>query len=167
MEQWAGSKLGTKISNQAIKEINPENSLEALLWKLMLQYTGRLLRWSNSFFEGKRRRENICKKKKKGVAEDEMVREYHWLNGHELGQTPGDSKGQRTQACYSAWGCKESAKTKQLNNHNNNINNKVSSIKYTKFMGTLLLIWTYCLLYTDSAKYGLYGWIKYITRLVK
>ena len=44
MEQWAGSKLGTKISNQAIKEINPENSLEALLWKLMLQYTGRLLR---------------------------------------------------------------------------------------------------------------------------
>ena len=26
--------------------------------------------------------------KKKGVAEDELVRKHHWLNGHELEKTP-------------------------------------------------------------------------------
>ena len=32
--------------------------------------------------------------KEKGVAEDEMVREHHWLNGHEFEQTPGESRAQ-------------------------------------------------------------------------
>ena len=36
--------------------------------------------------------------KEKAVTEDEMVGWHHWLNGHELEQTPGDSRGQR-----SAW----------------------------------------------------------------
>ena len=35
--------------------------------------------------EGKRRR---------GEAEDEMVRWHHQLDGHEFEQTPGDSEGQ-------------------------------------------------------------------------
>ena len=30
----------------------------------------------------------------KGAAEDEMVRQHHWLNGHEFEQTLGDSEGQ-------------------------------------------------------------------------
>ena len=30
------------------------------------------------------------------------------LSGGELGQTPGDSEGQRSLAGYSPWGCKES-----------------------------------------------------------
>ena len=30
---------------------------------------------------------------KKRRAEDELVRQYHWLNGHEFEQTPGDSEG--------------------------------------------------------------------------
>ena len=34
--------------------------------------------------------------KEKGTAEDEMVREHHQLNGHELEQTPGDSEGQQS-----------------------------------------------------------------------
>ena len=37
------------------------------------------------------------------MAEDEMVRQYHQLNGHEFEQTPGDSGGQRSLACYSLW----------------------------------------------------------------
>ena len=37
--------------------------------------------------------------KEKGVIEDEMVGCYHWLNGHEFAQTPGDSGGQRSLAC--------------------------------------------------------------------
>ena len=30
----------------------------------------------------------------KGKTEDEMVRWYHWLNGHEFEQTPGDGEEQ-------------------------------------------------------------------------
>ena len=41
------------------------------------------------------------KKKKKRVAEDEMVRQHHQLNGHEFQQTPGDNEGQMNVACYS------------------------------------------------------------------
>ena len=46
--------------------------------------------------------------KEKGIAEDEMVRQYHQLNGHEFEQTPGDSEGQGSLACCSPWGHKES-----------------------------------------------------------
>ena len=49
------------------------------------------------------------------MAEDEMVREHHQLNGHELEQTPGDSGGQGSLMCYSPQGCKESDMTQQLN----------------------------------------------------
>ena len=31
----------------------------------------------------------------------------HRFNGHELGQTPGDGKGQGSLACCSPWGRKE------------------------------------------------------------
>ena len=43
----------------------------------------------------------------KRATEDEMVGWYHWLNGHESEQTPGDSEGQRSLACCSPWGHKE------------------------------------------------------------
>ena len=47
----------------------------------------------------------------KGVTEHEMVRQQHWLNGHELEQILGDSEGQGRLACCSAWGHKESDTT--------------------------------------------------------
>ena len=46
--------------------------------------------------------------KKKGEAQDEMVRQHHWLNGCESEQIPGSSNGQRSLACCSPWGRKES-----------------------------------------------------------
>ena len=42
------------------------------------------------------------RQKEKQEAEDEMVGGYHRLNGHEFGQTPGDS-GQGSLACCSPW----------------------------------------------------------------
>ena len=45
------------------------------------------------------------------MAEDEMVRQHHQLNGHELEQTQGDSEGQGSLMCFSPWGCKESDMT--------------------------------------------------------
>ena len=45
-----------------------------------------------------------------------MVRQQHQLYGHEFEQIPGDSEGQESLACYSAWGGKELDMTQQLNN---------------------------------------------------
>ena len=54
----------------------------------------------------------------KGVTEDEKVGWYHWLNGHEFEQAPGDGEGQRSpQVCCSPWGCRESGMTYQLDNN--------------------------------------------------
>ena len=40
------------------------------------------------------------------------------INGHELGQTLGDSEGRGSLVCCSARGCKESDTTEQMNNSN-------------------------------------------------
>ena len=72
-------------SNQSIlKEINPEYTLEGLMLKLKLQYFGHFMQRTDSLektlmlgkIEGRRRR---------GIAEDEMVGWHHQLNGHEFG----------------------------------------------------------------------------------
>jgi len=44
----------------------------------------------------------------KDVAEDEMVRQHHWLDRHEFEQAPGDSEGQGSLVSYRPWGHKES-----------------------------------------------------------
>ena len=92
-----------------------EYSLEGLLLKVKLQYFGHLMRRADSLEkplcwekQGRRRGEQ---------AGDERVRQHHWLNGHEFGQTLGANEGQRSLECYSRWSCKESDKTWHLN-HN-------------------------------------------------
>ena len=82
--------------------------------KLKLQYFGHLMRRTDSLEKtlGKDRRQE-----EKRATEDEMVGWYHQLNGHEFEQTPGDSEGQGSLACWSPRGCKESATTGQLNNN--------------------------------------------------
>ena len=47
----------------------------------------------------------------KWVAEEEMVRWHHRLDGHELEQTPGDGKGQGSWVCCSPCCCKGSDMT--------------------------------------------------------
>ena len=42
-------------------------------------------------------------KKEKRVAEDEMFRQHHQLNGQESEQTPGDSEGQGSLTRCSPW----------------------------------------------------------------
>ena len=43
------------------------------------------------------------RQKEKRVAEDEMVRWHHQLNGHDFKQTSGDSEGQGCLACCRPW----------------------------------------------------------------
>ena len=40
------------------------------------------------------------------MTEDEMVRWYHQLNGHEFEQTPEDGEGQGSLVCCSPWDSK-------------------------------------------------------------
>ena len=96
-------------SNQSIlKEINSEYSLEGLVLKLKLQYSGHLMQKADSLektlllgkIKGRRRR-----------TEDEVVRWHHRLNGHEFEETPGDGERQGSLACCSPWGHKESDTT--------------------------------------------------------
>ena len=47
-----------------------------------------------------------------------MVGQHHPLNGHELGQTPGDIEGQGDLARCSPWGHKKSDTNWGLNNSN-------------------------------------------------
>ena len=56
---------------------------------------------------------------KKWVTEVETVGWQHWFNGHAFEQTQGDSGGQRSLACCSSQGHKESDMTQRLNNNNN------------------------------------------------
>ena len=51
----------------------------------------------------------------KGMTEEEMVGWHHWLDGHEFEQASGVGDGQRSLACCSPWGHKESDTTEQLN----------------------------------------------------
>ena len=103
-------------SNQSIlKEISPEYSLEGLTMKVKLQYFGHLMQRIDSKDPdaGKNWRPE-----EKGVTEDEMTEWHHQLNGHEFEQTSGDSEGQRSLACCSPWGHKESDATEWLHNDN-------------------------------------------------
>ena len=47
------------------------------------------------------------RQKEKGVAQDEMVRQCHWLSAREFEQTLGDSEGQGSLVCCSPWDHKE------------------------------------------------------------
>ena len=54
----------------------------------------------------------------KGATEHEMVRQQHWLNGHELEQILGDSEGQGRLVCCSLHSLKELDMTERLNSSN-------------------------------------------------
>ena len=49
------------------------------------------------------------------MGEDEMVGWHHRVSGYECVQTPGDGEGQKSLACCSPQGHKESDTTEQLN----------------------------------------------------
>ena len=111
-------------TNQPVKELNPEYSLEGLMLKL--QYFGHLM-WRTDLLqktlmlgriEGRRRRGQ----RMRWLEMVEMVESFlnfqsrhHWLDGHEFEQAPGVGDGQESLVCFSPWGHKESDTTEWLN----------------------------------------------------
>ena len=94
-----------RISSQSIlKEIIPEYSLEGLMLKL------KPILWppdvKSSLMGKDPDTGRHWRQEEKGMTESEMVRWYHWLNGHKFEQTLGVSDGQGGPACCSPWGHK-------------------------------------------------------------
>ena len=67
------------------------------------------------------------------MAEYKIVRYHHWLSGHEFQQTLGGNGIQRSLACSSTWGRKESDMTQQLNKKEHVLGN-VRVIHYPHFL---------------------------------
>ena len=102
-------------SNQSIlKEISPEYSLEGLMLKLKLQYSGHLMQRTDPLektlmlgkIEGGRRRGSQKMRWFDGIT-DSMDMKFE--------EAPGVGDGQGGLACCSPWGRKESDTTEQLN----------------------------------------------------
>ena len=117
-ELWCSRRLlrvpwTARRSNQSIlKEINPQYSLEGLMMKL--QYFGHLMQKSDSLEKTDTGKD--WRQKEKRLTKNEMVRQHHRLNGHELEQTGRDSEGQGSLACWSPWSRKELDTNQWLNN---------------------------------------------------
>ena len=102
-------------SNQSIlKEVIPEYSLEGLMLKLKLHYSGHLMQ----------RTDSLEKTQMLGKIEGRRIRgrqRTRWSDGitnfdrHEFDQALGVGDGQGSLACFSPCGHKESATTEQLN----------------------------------------------------
>ena len=97
-------------SNQSIlKQINPEYSLEGLMLKLKLQYSGHLM-WRAGSSQKTLILGKIKDKRRRGR------QRMRWLHGitdsmdMSLSKL-GDSEGQGSLVCSSPWGCKESEMT--------------------------------------------------------
>ena len=86
--------------------MNSEYSLEGMMLKQKLQYFGHLM-WK-AYSSEKTWCWEDWGQEEKGVAEDEMIGWYHWLEGHEFEQTLWDSEGRGSLACCSPQGHKES-----------------------------------------------------------
>ena len=104
------------LDSKEIQPVNPKGNqsliLEGLMLKLNLQYSGHLIRRTDSFqktlrlgkIEGGRRRK----------WQDEMAGWHHRLDGHEFEQAPVVADGQGGLVCCRPWGCKESDMTGRL-----------------------------------------------------
>ena len=77
-------------------------SLEGLMLKLKLQYSGHLMRRADSFIGKDPDAGKDWGQEEKRVIEDEMVGGPHRLHGHEFEQTLGDSEGQGSLSCCSS-----------------------------------------------------------------
>ena len=117
-----------RISNQSIlKEISPEYSLEGLMLKLKLQHFGHLMRRTDSLektlmlgkTESKRRRG------RQRMRQLESITDSMAMSLSKLQETVKD----RSLACCSPWGCKESDTTERVNN---NSSVQFSSVRFSR-----------------------------------
>ena len=107
-----------KRSDQSIlKEISPEYSMEGLMLKLKLQYSGHLM-WGTDSLKKTLKLGKIEGGKRRGWQRMRWLDGIGWhhrLDGHEFEQALGVGDGQGNLACCNSWGRKESDTTEGLN----------------------------------------------------
>ena len=111
---WESLGLQGDPTSSILKEISLWISLEGMMLKLKLQYSGHLM-WRVDSLEKTLMLGGIGGKRKRGTTEDEMAGWHHWLDGREFEWTPGDGDGRGGLACCDSWGRKESDTTERLN----------------------------------------------------
>ena len=110
--------MQSPLDCKEIQPVHPKGNqswifIEGWVLKLKLQYFDYLMQRAAVWKDPDAGKD--WRPEEKGMTEDEMVGWNHWLNGHELKQTPGVGDGQGGLACCSPWGCKESDMTERLN----------------------------------------------------
>ena len=103
-----------RFNQSTIKEISPDYSLEGLMLKLKLQYSGHLM-WSTDSLKKTLMLGKIEGGRRRGR------QRIRWLDGItdsmdvSLSKLRGVGDGQGSLACCSPWGCKESDTIERLN----------------------------------------------------
>ena len=100
---WWVAWTARRSSQFILKEISLEYSLEGLMLKLILQYSGDLM-WRIDSLENTLDSGQDWRQEEKGTTEDEMFGWHHRLDGHESEQVLRAGDGQRSLACCSPWG---------------------------------------------------------------
>ena len=102
--------LMSPLDNKEIKSVNPKGNQSWIFIGRTEAETEAPILWppdAKNWFTGKDPDSGKdWRPKKEEVAEDEKVKQYYWLNGHEFEQSLGDSGGQRSLACRNPWGHK-------------------------------------------------------------
>ena len=108
---WTARRSHQSIQS-VLRDINPEYSLEGLCWSWSSNI---LIIWCRRLIGKVSDAGKDWGQKEKKASEDELAGWHHRCNGHELGQPPGDDKGQESLVCCSPRGHKELDTTGQLN----------------------------------------------------
>jgi len=110
--------LESPLDSKEIKPVNPKGNQSWIF--IGRTHAEALILWSPDvriWLTGKDPDAGKDWGQEKGATEDEMVGWHHWLNGHELEQTPGDSERQGSLLeCCSPWDHKELDTTERLIN---------------------------------------------------
>ena len=100
--------LESPLDCKEVKSVNvPGNQPWILIRRIEAEALILWLPDMNSWLTGKDPDAGKDWRQKKRAAEDDMVRQHHWLNGFESEQTPGDYEGQGSLACCSLWSHRE------------------------------------------------------------
>ena len=105
--------FGSPLEFKEIKPVNPKGNQPWIFIRRTVSEA--LILWPPGAKSGLTEKDPDAGKdwrqKEKRAAEDERVRQHHWLNGCEFEQTPGENGGQRSLVYCCPWDHKESDKT--------------------------------------------------------
>ena len=134
--------LESPLDCKEIKSVNPKGNQSWLfIWRTDAEAEAPIL-WPPDVKSRIIRKDSDAGKdlrqEEKGMTENKVVGWHHWLNGHEFEQVLGDGDGQRSLACCSPWGHKESDTTEQLNNMDHSLPcSSVHGISHAKYWSEL------------------------------